>query len=334
MMKSVAKDMGISTRKLARDTLAARALVETKPRNRVIDQNDDKAVRRNSDSVAEKYGTFKFDKAANEWARISRDAMRNDKAAIAARKICRAIPNDKAALVSTRRGYEIVTVSRVERAANVATIEKQLARAIEAEAEAMEKRADRVAVAEKRTNLNRTPKADKARANRASAVADRHSARVRKLRHKLNAAKSQKSAANLVAIRVADIRVSLRPQSMANRTALAVLELPTRKDVNPIREYPRIRKVTGTSAIGAIGSPEAELLRAEAEAEAEALAAIEAEARAEKRAELTAKINAEIAEAERLAAENRRIEYNARRALAAKIRRQNEKKYGKPRKMK
>lgn len=330
MLKGIAKDMGIPVSRLMRDVgmlkLAGIEIPNMPEEKKTID--------RNADNVSEKFGTFQSDKAANIWAGISRDAMRKDPAAIAARKICRAIPRDKDALVSTKRGYEIVTISRVERAANIATLEKQLAKAIKLEAEAMEERAAKVAIAAKRTNLDRTPKADKARANRASANSDRHSARVRHCRKKLNQAKQQKSARGLTAIRVADIRVNLRPQSMANRTALAALELPARKDVHPFPEYPRIRAVTATSAISAIGDPVGELLIAEAEAEAEAMKAAREADKQNRKNEIAARINAEIAAEKAIEKENKRIEYNSRRALAAKVRRANSKKYGKQKRMK
>jgi hypothetical protein len=312
--------------------------IETKPRP-AIDQNDVKAVRRNSDRVAEKFGTFAYSKAEHDWARISRDAMRNDPAAIAARKISRAIPVTKDAIVTTKRGYAIVTISRVERAANVETIRRQLYKAVALESAAMDKRATAEDAEARKTHLGTdgtgyAPKAVKAASKRLSGVADREHARVRKLRVKLARAASQQVAQNLTYSRVGDVRLSLRPQSMANRVALIVADIPARKDVHPFRELPHIRSVTGTTAIAISWNPELELIRAEDAAELAAVKAAAIAAREANQAAINARVQAALDTEESIRVENMRREYNARRALAAVIRRQNAKKYGRQKKMK
>jgi hypothetical protein len=285
---------------------------------------DPKTVLNRADNVAAKFGTFKYSKAENDYARISRDAMRNDRAAIAARKIARAIPADKAALVTTARGYEIVTISRIERAASIPAIERQLKTAIARQEAAMNNHENKAAIAARKTILARTPKEAAVRAARAAGIADRHTARVRYLRRKLNAAKRQQTAQNLVAVRVGDVRISLRPQSMANRVARLVADIPTRKDVNPIRDYLKCKHVPqiGRTAETEYFRFEDERERAEKEA---ALEAESAERKAARRAEIAARIAANLEEMELARKEKLRVEYNARQAMAAKERRRRSK---------
>lgn len=340
MLKAIARDMGIPVSKLRREVGNAKIARLSIPQR----AEEKKTIERRADNVAEKFGTYKFDSAANEWSRISRDAMRNDKAAIAARKIIRAIPADKAALVTTRRGYEVVTISRVEKAANPDTIRRQLEKAIEREKAAMNRRADAEENEARKTNLKRAPKDAVRLSKRLSAVADREHARVRKLRRKLARATSQNVARGMTYSRVGDVRLSLKPQSMANQVARLCADIPARKDVHPFRELPRLRQVTGTTAISAIHKPEYSLMVREEWKEYEARKDARELRRKLQRAEIARQDaeRAEIERAERLAArrernkeksELKRTEYNARRALAAKIRRQNEKQF-KPRKMK
>jgi hypothetical protein len=313
---------------------------------------DRKTQLRRADNVAEKFGTFDSDRENNEWSTALRNVMRESKAAIASRKIVRAIPATKAALVTTKVGYEIVTISRVEKAANVDAIRRQLARAIERENEAMEKRATAEDSEARKTNLERAPKAAVAASKRRSAIADREHARVRFLRRRLARATSQRVANNLTYSRVGDVRLSLRPQSMANQVARLASDIPARNDVHPFRELPRIRKVTGTTATAIIGKPENELIWQEDKAvldaarkerdnalaaERAAIAARDAEIESARKAELEA---ARIARRDQKRIDNAekyeatRIADNARRALRAKIRRQNSKKYASPKKMK
>lgn len=338
MLKDVARDMGISTRKLARETLSARAMADTPKPKLALDQNDARAVSRNSDRVAEQFGTFASDRENAEWATVMRDAMRNDRAAIMARKIARAIPATKDAIVTTKLGYDVVTISRVERAANMATIRRQLDKAIQLESDAMNRRHNVEAIEAAKTNLNRAPKAAVAASKRASAVADREHARVRKLRRKMARAASQRVANNLTVARVGDVRLSLRPQSMANQVARLVMDIPDRKDTHPFREFPRVRAVTATSAIPTKWNPEAEYIRYLDLLELENTRAIaRARHEAEKQAfmdQIEAMLNAERDAARAIKQANTRAEYNARRALAAKVRRANSKKYGEIKRMK
>lgn len=337
-LKAVARDMGIKPRELAREILSARAMEESPKTKKAIDQNDAKAVRRNSDKVAEKFGTFEFDRDNNEWSRVMRDAMRNDKAAIMARKIARAIPATKDAIVTTKLGYDVVTISRVEKAANVDVIKRQLAKAIQQESDAMNRRANVEAIEARKTNLGRAPKAVKAASKRLSVVADREHARVRKLRRKLARATSAKVANNLTYSRVGDIRLSLRPQSMANQVARVIMDIPDRKDVHPFRELPRVRAVTATSAIPTKWNGEAEYIRYCDLLELEETRRIARERHEAEKDAFMARIE-EMLNAEREAAKaikqaNTRAEYNARRALAAKVRRANAKKYSEIKRMK
>jgi hypothetical protein len=332
MAKGIAKDMGIPVARLLRDA----GMMKVMRLENVELREDVKDVERRADNVAEKFGTFNSDKAANTWARISRDSMRNDKAAIAARKIIRAIPRDKAALVTTARGYEVVTIHRVERAANVDAIKRQLAKAVEIEKAAMAARESAESDEARKTNLNRAPKAAVSRSKRRSAVADTAHARVRFLRRKLARATSQKVARNLTYERVGDVRLSLRPQSMANQVARLSANIPARKDIHPFREVPHIRQVTETTSISAIHKPEYSLMVREEWREYEQRRAAR-ELRRKLQREQIAREDAERAEierAERLAirrelhkeeSEKRRVENNVRRAAAAKIRRENAK---------
>jgi hypothetical protein len=334
LRKQIARDMGIRLSALK---------IPAMPENA-------KDVNRRADNVAEKFGTFGIDREMNEWSTALRDVMRENRTAIMARKITRAIPATKAALVTTKIGYDVVTISRVEKAANVDSIRRQLAKAIERENAAMAAREAAEELEARKTNLERAPKAVKAASKRRSVLADREHARVRFLRRKLARAASQRVANNLTYSRVGDVRLSLNPQSMANQVARLVADIPDRKDVHPFRELPRIRKVTGTTATAIIGKPENELIWQEdkavldaarkerdekAAAEKARIAAIEAaEEKARKAALEAARIerrnqrridNAEKYEATRIAA-------NARRALAAKIRRENAK-HKQPKKM-
>jgi hypothetical protein len=334
LRKQIARDMGIRLSALK---------IPAMPENA-------KDVNRRADNVAEKFGTFGIDREMNEWSTALRDVMRENHTAIMARKITRAIPATKAALVTTKIGYDVVTISRVEKAANVDSIRRQLAKAIERENAAMAAREAAEELEARKTNLERAPKAVKAASKRRSVLADREHARVRFLRRKLARAASQRVANNLTYSREGDVRLSLNPQSMANQVARLVADIPDRKDVHPFRELPRIRKVTGTTATAIIGKPENELIWQEdkavldaarkerdekAAAEKARIAAIEAaEEKARKAALEAARIerrnqrridNAEKYEATRIAA-------NARRALAAKIRRENAK-HKQPKKM-
>jgi hypothetical protein len=319
-LKAIARDMGIPVNRLRRDTgmlkiarLEIPAMVE-----------DPKTVLNRADNVAAKFGTFKFDATANKDAQLLRDLMRRDPAAIAARKIVRAIPADKAALVTTAIGHEIVTISRVERAASVPAIERQLKVAIARQAVAMKNHENKAAIAARKTILDRTPKEAAVRAARAAGIADRHTARVRYLRRKLNAAKRQQTAQNLVAIRVGDVRLSLRPQSMANRVARLIADIPARKDVNPIRDYLKCKhaREIGRTAETEFFRLEDERERAEREAQLEAESA---ERKAARRAEIAARIAANLAADELARKEKLRVEYNARQAMAAKERRRRSK---------
>lgn len=347
-LKAVARDMGIPVARLRRDVGNLKlARLEIPQR-----AEDTKTQLRRADNVAEKFGTFAIDGRANKDAQLFRELYRTDKAAIAARKIVRAIPATKAALVTTRIGHEIVTISRVERAANIDSIRRQLARAIERETAAMEAREIAEATEARKTNLNRAPKAAVEASKRRSMLADREHARVRFLRRKLARAASQRVASGLTVSRIGDVRLSLRPQSMANQVARLVMDIPDRKDVNPFRELPRIRKVTGTTATAIIAKPENALIWAEDKAVLDAARTERDNALAAERAEIAeleaAEESARIAELEAARIERRdarridnaakyeatRIADNARRALAAKIRRQNGKKYATPKKMK
>jgi hypothetical protein len=336
LRKQIARDMGIRLSELK---------IPAMP-------EDAKDITRRADNVAEKFGTYKFDAENNDWATAMRNVMRESKAAIAARKIARAIPATKDAIVTTKVGYDVVTISRVERAANVAAIRRQLIKGIQRERAAMNARAEQEDIEARKTNLERAPKAVVRRSKRLSAVADREHARVRFLRRRLARATSQRVANNLTYSRVGDVRLSLRPQSMANQVARLVMNIPDRKDVHPFRELPRIRKVTGTTATAIIGKPENELIWQEDKAvldaarkerddalaeERAAIAARDAEIESARKAELEA---ARIARRDQKRIDNAekyeatRIADTARRALRAKIRRQNSKKYASPKKMK
>lgn len=327
-LKAAAKDMGMSFRKFAEMVNCAKELErETKPRG-PINQNDEKAVSRNSDRLAEKYGTVKSDVAGYgpQWAREMRDAIRLDPAYKTARKIARAIPAGKDAIVTTKVGWQIVTISRVESAPNMKSLEKRYSVALEREKTAVANLQAISESAEKRTALeNYTPKADK----KAIAIA---AAKVTKAHHKtmtarvrLNMARELKSANGKTAIPAGEVRTSLNPQSMSNRVARIVANIPDRKDVHPIRELPNVQRVS-TSAIDTQSwRPESAFLlyemECERECERERIREIAREKALKAAAEYDAAIAAELAEQKAA----RDSEYRERRKMAARLRRRNSK---------
>jgi hypothetical protein len=330
-LRQAARDMGVPARELADMVRAERVMMEAEAP--VITARPTSApeapdsIRKQADKVSEKFGTFRADELKRKRAQNWRNIAGQDKAVIAARKIFRAIPSTTNVIVSTRIGWEIVTISRAERAENVETIRKQLARAEAIESTALDARAQAEAEAERRTILKRVPRENSEAVKRASSVADKASTRVMKLRKRLSHASSKHVALGLTSERVGEIRVSLRPQFMANRTAKIVRDLPTREDVHPFRYELKLRHGARVP-FGFISQPEAEYLRYLAEAEAEAIRERAREIAAERQAEAE---RARIAlwEAEQLQAreaqELTRSAYKQRRAMAQRERRRSAK---------
>lgn len=329
-LKAAAKDMGISVREFARMVNCAKEIEgwnRTKPR-RELNQNDEKAVARNSDKLAEKFGTVQSDIAGYgpEWAREIRDAIRLDPTYKIARKIHRAIPVTSDAIVTTKVGYAVVTISRVENAPNMRSLEKRYQIALMREKQAVMNLQAISEAAEKRTALpGYTPKADKKALGIAAAKVTKAHNKTMTARVRLNMARELKQAAGKTAIPVGEVRTSLNPQSMANRVARIVHEIPTRKDVHPFREFPNVQRV-GTSSIDASQwRPENAYLLYEVEREREARKAEIREiarARAEKAAaEYEAAIAAELAAAQAA----KESEYRERRKMQARIDRRNRK---------
>lgn len=330
-LRQAARDMGLPARELADMVRAERVMMEAEaPRITARPTSAPEApatISNAADKVSEKFGTFRADELKRKRAQNWRNIAGQDKAVIAARKIFRAIPATTNAIVSTRIGWEIVTISRAERAENVETIRKQLARAEATEAEAMEARAQSEAEAERRTILKRVPRENSEAVKRNSALADKASARVAKLRKRLNHASAKHVALGLTAERVGDIRVSLRPQYMANRTAKLVRELPTREDVHPFRYELKLRH-GARIPFGYVSQPEAEYERYLAMVEAEAIRERAREIARERQAEAErarmALLEAEAMQAREIQ-ESVRNAYKARRAMAARERRRNAK---------
>lgn len=327
-IKAAAKDMGMSVREFSRMVNCAKELErETKPRG-PINQNDEKAVSRNSDKLAEKYGTVKSDIAGYgpQWSRELRDAMRNNATYKTARKIARALPVTAAAIVTTRVGWEVVTISRVENAPNIKALEKRYRVALARETSAVANLQAISERAEKRTALeNYVPKDDKKALAIAAAKVTKAHNKTATARVRLNTARELKSANGLTAVPVANIRVSLNPQSMANRVKLATREIPARKDVHPIKEFPNVQRVA-TSAIDASNwRPENAYLLYETECERERERERIREIARERAEKAAAEYEAEIAamHAEQQAA--RESEYRERRKMAARLRRRNAK---------
>lgn len=247
-LRAMAKDMGISVHKLALSISIDREMKLANKDSRRISGNesDEKSRRRMIDRVAEKapIGTNseKAFEIAREWNDIQRRSANSDPAVIAARKIFRAIPREKDAIVITQKGWEKVVIARPEKAMNQKAIERQLAKVEKSAMTAIEKADTAKQLADAKTNLKRTPIAVKQNAMRLAAIADGELAKVRKARAQLSKAKAQKVHSGMVIVPVKDIRISLRPQSMANNVARAMKDIPTRKDVHPFTEQIRVRK--------------------------------------------------------------------------------------------
>lgn len=327
-LKAAAKDMGMSVREFSRMVNCAKELErETKPRP-ALNQNDEKAVARNSDKLAEKFGTVQSDIAGYgpQWARELRDAIRQDPAYKTARKIARAIPVTKDAVVTTRVGWQVVTISRVESAPNMRSLEKRYMLALRREREAVDILQAISEAAESRTALgNYVPKDDKKAIAIAAAKVTRAHNKTMTARVRLNAARELKQAAGKTAIPVGEVRTSLNPQSMANRVARIVANIPARKDVHPFKEFPNVQRV-GTSSIDASNwRPENAYLLYEVECERERERERIREITRERAEKAAAEYDAEIAaiHAEQQAA--RESEYRERRKMAARLRRRNAK---------
>lgn len=327
-MREAAKDMGISVTEFAEMIEYEKALVEmdAAPRRRNDGARDEEGHLAVSEKAAELLPIHPEGKARKAM-KAARKAARKDAAVIASRKIIRALPLTADAVVSTRIGWEIVTISRVENAPAVAPIRRRLKAAEAAEAEALEAREAAEAAAARKTVLKRTPKAEAEAVSRAAAVADKKALKVRKLRKALKAAEAARVAGKKTSVRVGDVRVQLNPQSMANRVAKIARKIPTRKDVMPIRDTLKMRHGARVP-FGFISHPEAEYLRyvAMVEAEAARAAAIE-KAEARKAEIVAAMVAAAYAESEALVAarEATASAYKARRAMAARERRRNAK---------
>lgn len=295
---------------------------------RQLDYDNVEQVNRNSDKLAEKFVTVRSDYEghSNEWATVLRDAMRNDKAAIAARKIIRAIPVELDTVVTTKLGHEIVTINKVETVPNPERIQAKLEFAKTRADRARAKLAEAIAQAESKTVLNRVPKELQERVDSRAAVLDKYNSRVTQLTKELADASKGHSAAGLRYSRIADVRLSLRPQSMANRVAVIARSLPTRNDVHPFRELPTIHAVTATSFVGGIESPDGAYLRYERHLEHMAeLARLMEIDRATRAAEIQKMVDEYDARNEAQFREQRIAENKAKRALAARTRRRNSK---------
>lgn len=286
-----------------------------------------RTISNSADKVSEKFGTFRAEELKRKRAQNWRNIAGQDKAIIMARKIFRAIPVATNAIVSTRIGWEVVTISKAERAENVETIRKQLARAEATEATALDARALAEAEAERHTILKRVPRENSEAVKRTSGIADKASARVTKIRKRLSHASAKHVAQGMTTERIGDVRVSLRPQSMANRTAVIVRECPTREDVHPFRYELKLRH-GARIPFGFTSEPEAAYLRYLAELEAEAIRERAREIAAERQAEADrvrmALWEAECKQAQELQ-ELQRSAYKERRRMAARERRRNSK---------
>jgi hypothetical protein len=246
-LRAMAKDMGISVHKLARELSIDREIGLANKESRRITGNEsnENSRQRMVDRVAEKVfiGT-NSEKAfgyAREWSELQRRSANSDPAVIAARKIFRAIPAGKDAIVITRKGWEVVQIARPEKALNQKAIERQLAKVEKVANSAIEKANSAKELADAKTVLKRTPKALKDNAEKLAGYADTEMAKLRKVQSQLRKAKKQHSASNLVIAPVKDIRISLRPQSMANSVARAMKDIPERQDVHPFPSQIRIR---------------------------------------------------------------------------------------------
>jgi hypothetical protein len=247
-MRAIAKDMGISVKKLALGISIEREMKLANKESRRNSRNESTKATRTKmvDRVAEKFPVHSNENSrtndySREWSQLHRDAIANDPAVIAARKVFRAIPRESSAIVITRPGYEVVKIAKAERALNPVTISRQLAKAETRAEKALAKADNATAVMHKRTNLERVPIAERANVARLNKLADKEIARIALLRKRLAKANAQKQEMGMTIVPVKDIRVSLRPQSMANAVAKALLEIPDRKDVHPFRELPKIR---------------------------------------------------------------------------------------------
>jgi hypothetical protein len=253
-LRAMAKDMGISVHKLALELsidreigLANKEFTRNLPAEMQWDESNDsrgrkvakRQLRRENPELVK---AQRIDREQlPEWNAVIRDAIRNDASVKMARKIFRAIPRESSAIVITRPEWEIVRIARPEKALNKAAIERQLRKAEMLAHSAIEKASEAKKLADAKTVLKRTPKALKVNAERLAGLADVELAKVRKVQHQLRKAELQKVADNKVIVPVKDIRISLRPQSMANSVARALLEIPERQDVHPFTEFVRIR---------------------------------------------------------------------------------------------
>ena len=274
-MRQAAEDMGITASELADMLAVERELAAMQADNSRADDRDESNPRKvlaRADRTAEAYGTWKGSPEARERAREAREAVKNDRARVASRKIARALPLTADAVVVTHVGWEVVELRKVQKADNPEAIARRLSSATAREAKALANRAEAEAIAEARTVMGRVPKAEAEALEIAKVRADREIARVAKLRKQLALATGAKVADGLTSFPVGEVRVSLNPQSMANRVAKLATELPTRKDVHPFRYELRERHIPRVPYGKPYGG-EAEVLRAEAEAEAEAIRA-------------------------------------------------------------
>lgn len=250
----MAKDMGISVHKLALELSIDREIgLANKEftRNMGVTMQFDESMTPRERRIAERQLRREDPVLVNaqtidreqlpEWNAIVRSAISNDPSVRMARKIFRAIPRESSAIVITRPQWEIVTIARPEKALNQKAIERQLRKAEMLARSAIEKASEAKKLADAKTVLKRTPKALKVNAERLAGLADVELAKVRKVQHQLRKAELQKVANGTVIVPVKDIRISLRPQSMANNVARALLEIPERNDVHPFPSQIRIR---------------------------------------------------------------------------------------------
>lgn len=247
-MRAIAKDMGISVKKLALGISIEREMKLANKESRRNSRDESTKAQRTKlvDNVAEKFPVHSNENSrdvdySREWSKIQRRAIANDPAVIAARKIARAIPANSSAIVITRVGWEVVQIAKAERALNPVTISRQLAKAEMRAEKALAKADNATAVMHKRTNLDRVPIAERDNVARLNKLADKEIARITLLRKRLAKANAQKQEMGMTIVPVKDIRVSLRPQSMANAVAKALMEIPARNDVHPFRELPKVR---------------------------------------------------------------------------------------------
>jgi len=264
-MRAIAKDMGISVKKLALGISIEREmkLANKESRRNSRDESTKQKRAEMVDRVAEKFPVHANENSrtndySREWSQLHRDAIASDPAVIAARKILRAIPRESSAIVITRTGYEVVRIAKAERAMNPVSISRQLAKAEKRAETALAKADNATAVMHKRTNLDRVPIAERENVARLARMADKEIARIAILRKRLAKANAQKQEMGMTIVPVKDVRVSLRPQSMANAVAKALLEIPARNDVHPFRELPRVRNARQFSPASFESQPERE----------------------------------------------------------------------------